>query len=76
MIGKTPGPFKFCSFSASFLIIISIPKAKFTLATFQLTLGVGLGGDRKWKPLVPRDLAPPLSSFRYPRAKPSTLSCA
>ena len=76
VIGENPGLFKFCSFSPSFLIIISIPEAKFTLATFQLTLGVGLRGDRKWKPLVPRDLAPRLCSFRYPRAKGSTLSCA
>ena len=37
MIGENPGLFKFWSLSRSFLIIISISEAKFTLATFQLT---------------------------------------
>ena len=37
MIGKNPGLFKFWSLSSSFLIITSIPEAKFTLATFPLT---------------------------------------
>ena len=37
MIGEYPGLFKFWSLSRSFLIITSIPEAKFTLATFQLT---------------------------------------
>ena len=37
MIGGNPRLFKFWSFSRSFLIITSFPKAKFTLTTFQLT---------------------------------------
>ena len=37
MIGENLGLFKFWSPSRSFLIITSIPEAKFTLATFQLT---------------------------------------
>ena len=37
MIGENPGLFKFWSSSRSFPIITSIPEAKFTLATFQLT---------------------------------------
>ena len=37
MIGENPALFKFWSLSRSFLIITSIPEAKFTLATFQLT---------------------------------------
>ena len=37
MIGENPGLFKFWSNFRSFLIINSIPEAKFTLAAFQLT---------------------------------------
>ena len=37
MINENPGLFKFWSLSCSFLIITSIPEAKFMLATFQLT---------------------------------------
>ena len=37
MIGENPGLFKFWGLPRSFLIIISIPEARFTLTTFQLT---------------------------------------
>ena len=37
MIGENPGLFKFWSLSRTFRIITSIPEAKFTLATFQVT---------------------------------------
>ena len=68
MIGENPGLFKFWTLSRSFQIITSIPKSKFTLATFQLTpsrLFVHPGKKPRISPYLEAPKPPMMAFQRY-----------